>query len=666
MQNYQNALDDTAITSANADIAQHSIDAHQAADDALLKADPSDKNFVNDFLEKNWDDSADAIKSKYSDASPKVQKAVADELSAQRGQLGDRLVGEQSGLARQQATDNEAVRVNTIGKQAITDPASLPTLLDQNERQIGMFSSIPEATKASHIADTNAQIAGRAATSLVNQLEANPNASPAMADHLKQQFTDPNGPFFKNMKDETLQSLLGKLDKEKDSQASLQGKITEINFPDVVKRVLQNGDDGTAQKMVDGMPERTPEEAATKYRMNKELSEATAGHSQIDIVSMPEADAQNRLAQLQGEVDKAPPDQLGAAQTKLAAATNMLAQRDKAFQSAPAEYMIDNNGKVNAAYQNFKKNQTPQAFAVYAATSAGEQERMYPGITASVITDEIRGEAKSVVQSIGVDTAGPVNASKSLYQMSQKYGSFWPGIASDLRSEHILSNEQYVAASMVANPRSQGVAEAILTASSMGGDARFKLYGIAETKAQKIAISALAPLNGSLANVPPSQRAQLMVGYTDALTHVMQAGGKADADIASNLAGKMILGEYQFAGAQRTIRVPANADAGAITAGSDSVLNDIGNHNIVVPTGSLGPTAQRANYVKQLQLTGRWYTNAKGDGAVLYDENMHTVMETLKGRTQPVTLNWTDLSSLGQTKGATQGQIEDNEQKAIR
>lgn len=664
----QQREDANDLTSAYADIGALTMKTHQDATDALQTADPTDKEFVNGFLDKTFQPQADAVLDKYSGASRRVQEQIQREVNQTKTTLGLRLIGEQSAAAAKNADDNIKIATNTNAISAATDPASLPSILQQSDRGLAALAGhgIPVSQINSAQADARSEIANHAAVAQASAIESNPKTTPAQIDAFRGLLTDPNGAFRKNMTDSQYVSVLDRLDKAKNAQMSAQSEIAKINFPDVIAQSDLTGNFDAPRALRNTYIGKTAAETQVEqYRMDKTINEHEAMWKQSDIKFMGPTEAQARLSSLQDAASKAPPDKAGAAELSFEMAQKILVDRDKAFSKAPAQYMIDNDNSVSALYNKFKQDPNPQNFAAYASFSAGAQRRMYPDVEPSVITDEIRGEAKGVVTSIGTDTAGATNAAKSLYVMSQKYGPYWNGIASDLKAEHILSDEQYVAASMAPNPRSQGTAEAILNASSMSGGDRFNMHHIAEAKARNIAIDALAPLEASLGNLPASQRAQLVSGYTNALTHVMQTGGATTAEAASGLADKMIMGEFQFVG---SMRVPAALDGGAVKNGAASVLKDIGNHKLVVPpsAGALGPTNQHANYVTQLQSSGRWYTNANGTGALLYDENMHNVMETIKGRTVPVELKWDDLSKLGKAPAATGAHITDLERGAIR
>ncbi|MGH7757340.1 MAG: hypothetical protein ACREM8_13795, partial [Vulcanimicrobiaceae bacterium] len=395
----------------------------------------------------------------------------------------------------------------------------------------------------------------------------------------------------------------------------MQGQIAAQAFPQVIDQIKTNGGidvKGQGQAIINGYQGETPRETALKRaEMQRDLDAATTvGTSIKGVKEMPDADAQQFVRDVQARINvETDPDKLKGLEETLKGAQETITKRDEQFKKDPAGYVLNNSAPTSNAYATFTKNPSPASFSAYAQASSAEQRRMYPDHVPSLVTADMAAQASAVVRSITQGPEGSAGAAKQLQDMSKMYGQYWPTIAQDLMHRKVFDGDQYVAAALYSKPEAQGISEQILAASAMKNGELFNQHGVTDGAARHSAIEALQPLQASLGNA--NNGGELMSSYVNALTHVIQytSTDKNNLVDAGVIANKMILDEFKFVGPGGTLRVPTSQNADAISSGAESVLDAIDKHDLVVPpsAGALGPTAQKANWIHQLQMTGRWF-----------------------------------------------------------
>ncbi len=593
------------------------------------------------------------------------ETATSDTTRAHYGELRNRihigLLTEWSAERSKLDSDSAVNAADSAYKQAgITvsdDPASLGMQMDLVHSKVAAqfkAAGVPLDQKDAHFAEMDDRLAYSAADSLAHQAESG-KASQIQIDAARAAITDPKGIFHNTLSPQNYNAIKDRLDKAQATAGDAAGLLAKQQLVDVYKQMQNNGGvdvQGRGASLIQSLPERTPEQIATKSEAMRNYESALSyGKVADDLWLAPESSlpkiAQGVQDAAKTETD---PDKLRQLQAGTHAIFDVIGNdgrggaRAKALEKDAPGYVNLHSPSAASAYSEWQQNPTPQTWSAYATVQTAIQQKMRPDEPVHLITPEIKTEAQDIVRSITQTPEGAAGASQKLYQMAQTFGNSWHSIAHDLMDSHVITREQYAAARLYGDPSRQGEAERILTASAMKGGDRFDLHGIPEEKARKAAIGALSGFEATLGNV--NDRGEVLSGFTDALTHILQAGGDASPAAATREAQKMILDENQFVGATHTIRAPANLNGDAITTSSEAALAGIGNRAILVPRSntSLNESDQRANYIRTLQLTGKWYTNADGSGVNLYDSDMHNVMERFNGKLVPVTMKWSDLT----------------------
>ncbi len=582
----------------------------------------------------------------YAEMRNKLHIGLLTEWSAQRSHI--------DADAAVNSVDNN---YNEAGKVVVADPAALGVQLGlARSKTAASFKAagVPQDIHDPHIREQEATLGLIAADSVAHQAER-VGASQIQIDAARQMVNDPNGDIYKTIDSKALRTINDRFDKAEATAGDVNGLLAKQQLGDVYTQMKNNGGvdtQGRGASLIQSLPERTPEQIATKSEAMRNYESALSYGKVADDLWLAPDSSLPKIAQGVQDAAKTEtdPDKLRQLQAGTHAIFDVIGNdgrggaRAKALEKDAPGYVNLHSPSAASAYSEWQQNPTPQTWSAYATVQTAIQQKMRPDEPVHLITPEIKTEAQDIVRSITQTPEGAAGASKQLYQMAQTFGNSWHSIAHDLMDSHVISREQYAAARLYGDPSRHGEAERILTASAMKGGDRFDLHGIPEEKARKAAISALSGFEATLGNV--NDRGEVLSGFTDALTHVLQASGDASPAAATREAQKMILDENQFVGATHTIRAPANLNGDAITTSSEAALAGIGNRAILVPRSntSLNESDQRANYIRTLQLTGKWYTNADGSGVNLYDSDMHNVMERFNGKLVPVTMKWSDLT----------------------
>lgn len=468
-----------------------------------------------------------------------------------------------------------------------------------------------------------------AAEGFVGTAIANPETTPAQFDQLRALITDPKNGFTENMDADQYNSVLSQLDNARQTRAHARTSELEAAFPNIIQRV------GTADgKDIDGAGAAaiaevraggTVEDQNKADRMQRDLNEAKAtGEMAAGTLTMPVPEIDAKIEALRQQELTAPPEQLRDIQAREKAIVAVATARDKAFYQDQAAYVTQNSPSVAAAAQAFSQQPTPQNFSAYARMSMAEQTRLYPGVVPKLVTPQLSQQIGTAIANVPEGRNGAVAAGRILSQWSQVAGPAWPQMAHELMDAKVINSDQYVAAVLYAKPQAQAIAEQILIASSMKPEELAQVRGIKVSEAQEAARDALSDLSATLGNAPNG--VQLIKSYQDALAKVlMYRGNLADAEA---VAGKMINDEFTFRGTLRIPNTPGN-DSGMIERGTEAIQSGLDRRQIVIPASNsgLGPDDQKQNYLRQLQMTGQWYANEDGSGAILYDEDHHVVKE---------------------------------------
>lgn len=641
---------------------------HSQSQDDLQALKDSGDILNPDAVQKYQDDYANKFQSLTDNITSPAVRAHANEIIG--GMIDDvhnRARTEQSIAAGEQAVADTKETVANVASSAYKDGSffeDATKFVDPMVAAQGLPKGmVPKAQQAAHNQIANATIDGmvdRAAAIMDDDTKGDLKQRGAMALPLIQQalkdiesgrFGDALSPA---QAEAARRRLTGEESKINHAMKTGQGAdfmISRDQLPAVIDRTLMDGDPrGDGQKILDGMQPSSPEQIAEKYQLQQRYDAAKAANEQAKTApTLPEPELQKRINILEAERSQAQPGaELNRINAQLGAARTIQEQRNKAYHQDPVTYLNATNSAIGAAFKKYQDAPSAQTFAAWAALTTAEQKRLYPNELPTVINPQIIAEAKGAVAAITDNPQGAQIAAKALAQMAQTYGSYWPSIVSSLQKANVLNGEQVIAASMYSNPKEQGMAETVLRASALTTQQRYDIAGVSADAARKAAITALKSFTATLGNA--NDKGEWISSFTDALTHVLQYTGDASAGNATAVAKRMVLDEYQFLGPNNSVRAPANLDGTAISRGLQLTQGDLTKYGIIVPPSYSGlrPTVQSENYIQHLQSTGRWYTNADGTGAILYDDAGNAVPHRKDdGTIGPVEMKWDDLISKG-------------------
>ncbi len=624
--------------------------AHQSLTQTLNNADPTDQ----DTLQK-WNDSY--LQPKLAEMGDGLMTRQA-QLEFQKASAGltmnltDRGAGEWDSLQKQHVATSVQQTSISLGNAAVSDPASLPSILQQSDNSVNAFVNASggrvskEAGTAlalnarSHIADT-------AAESLVKQAIDNPNFNPEMGRQLATQLASPM--FTDNMSPEKRAQLLGVLSKAHDTQLIAQSSIFKSRVPAMLDQIKLTGTSSQFDAGIQNFHAKTAEETVVGRQelVDQRNSAMAYYHVSQDAGLVPQQDEAAYLTQRESELRYASPDQVRAADEAHKQAQQFFTDRDKAFTSGTqAQFLVDHNETLKAYQQDFSVTPTAQNFERYASYSEAVQHHLYPDAPTHLLTPGITADISQTMHNL--TQAGAPQVESALKGYSQKYGAYWPQLATEAMEKGAMTEAQYVGAQLYNNPANYGLSAQVLKSSVMSqkdlqatADAAAGGTGIISMSgARAAAAAAFAPFAKTLGNAANGDK--IMSAYTDAAARVLMMNGSTSG--ADKIASQMLTGMYTV---QDTVRIPnwQGIDTKAVQwALSDtSRLVDWG--SVVVPPAysGLGPKDQKTNYVSQLQSTAQWHTNQDESGVTLYDENGYNVLTMKNGKPTPITLTWKQL-----------------------
>lgn len=664
------AKQDAATGSAMmADVAQFTVDAHKQLSQTLNSADagsgvdPLDK-FNSDYLQPGLQ----AIRDKYAD-NDTVTRSFDEHANDLYMNLNDRGNGEWDQITRQQTATNMKSTGDSLANAATLSPADVDGLAAQSDKMIdgfrGMFPSRMNGAEADAMKKQQREgIYNSAATSALDAVMKNPTASLNDIDQLRTVFSGDN--FKDNMTPETYSRVMGDLDKTRLTRQTAASMSIKDNMPDMLAHVRQFGDDqGVVPKYIGAYAADSPDRTmADQANMQKQYQEALNEHDANKAIGdLPRDQAAAYVSGLKGKAQSATGMfDVGPATDKYNAAVKALKDRDEEFGKDPSAYMINHNDTVGALYQAYQKNPTPQSFQQYAAFTAAQQQHMYPGTSPQVLTPEIKQNFKSQFSAIDQTPQGATTAMSLLANLKQTTGQYYTGAVHELIQDKIIKPSQYVAGVLMARPESQMLAQEVMHASSVPDDVMNKTSPLSEDKALSLARQAYAPLASTLRGSANGQ--DLLDSYITSTAAVIRqraaySGGNyvgakgnsgQDAADATAIANQSVLGRYNI---KSGMRIPTNYDQADVVGGAQSVLGDLGNHNLNVSPNYSGLINGKDQFAKDIASDGYWVTNPKGDGAILYFQGSPVMEKNKAGVNAPLALDFNTMQTLGKQNRST-------------
>ncbi len=632
------------------DMSQLTVQAHQSLDTTLNSADPASSvdpmTGYNEQLQQKLQD----VRDKYD--NPKTQE-VFGRMSAE---LQSNLLDRGYSQWQQQTRAYTAQSLNTTAQQfsnaASLDPASVDDIAKQysnsvaamGEQHSGMFSS-DERSKLTRSGIES--IYNSAGMQIAHGINSNPNASLSGIAKARKTLSGDN--FRNNMNPQDYNRVLDDLDKAATTRQDAASLYIEKSAPQILATVVQNGDpDGRWGRMLSSTAAHTPEQLAAAAVRTDNYNAALAEHQVTkEIGDKPDGQVQQYIQARKADWQNAgSPAEATETHKAYDMAVKVAKQRDEEFNKSPATYMLNHNDTVGALYAKYQQQPTPNSFQTYAAFSAGQQEKLYPGRPAQVLSDDIKRDVSDKLAAVSQDPNGAVAAGQVLDNLRQLTGPFWNESAHELAKDRIVNGAQFAAAQLMGSPKSWSLAQEGLRAAATPDDVLTKTSGVAKDTADKVASTALRPLLATFADTANGH--QLVASYVDFMSNIMRSRGKVDSNTADALAQTAVLDRFTI---KNNLRIPTNLDANDVADGADNIVANIHTHDLVTPPSfsGMGPAVQKDAYADDIKDFGHWSTNARGDGMMLYDQYGAPVYERVKGQSVQIEVPYESAAKVGKS-----------------
>jgi hypothetical protein len=619
------------------DMADLTVQSHQQLDTTLNTADPSSGVDPMTGFNESLQQKLQEVKDKYQ--NPKTQEVFSRMSAELQSNILDRGYSQWQGNVRSytaQALDTSAQK---FANAAALDPASV----DDTAKQFGSAVSAMASQHAGMFSadDRNKltrsgmeSIYNSAGMQITHAINSNPNAS--LSDIAQARAVLAGDNFKNNMSPQDYNRVLDDLDKATTTRQDAFSIYIDKSAPQLLDQVRQFGDpDGKVGKLLSSSAVHTPEQLASAAVRTDDYNTAVQEHKVVQTIgNMPNDQVQQfiqaRKANWQSAKD---PAEATAAHGAYDMAVKVAKQRDEEFMKAPATYMLNHNDTVGALYAKYQQQPTPQNFQIYAAFSAGQQEKLYPGVSPNILTDDMKQDIGTRMASVAQDPQGALAAGQILSGTQKLTGQYWNQAAHELYKDHIVSPAQFASAQLLGSPKSWSLAQEGFRAASIPSDTLTTTSGISKEASDKVAADALRPLLATFADTADGH--ELVASYVDFASNIMRARGKVDPTTAAALAQTAVLDRFTI---KNNLRIPNELDANDVADGGDNVLANIDQHKLVSPPSfsGAGEAVQGASYADDIKNFGHWSTNAKGDGMTLYDQYGAPVYENVKGGKAPV------------------------------
>jgi len=305
------------------------------------------------------------------------------------------------------------------------------------------------------------------------------------------------------------------------------------------------------------------------------------------------------------------------------------------------------------ADKNLDMGTKQEAVSRYYETLKTEQQKLYPGITPTLLDKEQVGQIKMQLERVSKDEKGAVEALEVLQTQMQLAGNNWPIVARDLRAGKALTDSQYIAATMAYKPEYRYVAEDLMRASTIKIQDKDLPKGAAK-QIQTAVDQALAPLKPTLDSLADGP--EILMAYKNGITEAVKfkAATGANVDIsalATDYANKTVLESYHF---EKTYRIPKNQNIQAIKSNANSILKSLDTLPIKVPEFMPGadgwsprPEDSEKLYRDSLRRHGRLVNRGDDRGLRLIDEHGRQVLDV---RGEPLSWDWSELQNVAITE----------------
>lgn len=440
---------------------------------------------------------------------------------------------------------------------------------------------------------------------------------------------------------------LTRLENLKKNLKDRQQDLVFLEFEDRMNQIEVTGQDHG--KFTADWIRANVEDPVQAAKMIKRQETARAVGQQVAWVKdAPDTEIVSKIQSMQsglGSSDK-PGRDMGALNGAIQAAS----RRAQAWKEDQVGYTLQVSSTAKSVYDAFTANPTPEMASNYADTVKTEQKRLSPNSMPALLPETHVQQIAQTMRNIGQTEEGASQALTTLQSQQAIWGKNWPTVVRDLKNGKALNDVQYVAASMLDNPRATYLAQDLMRASVLKDEDLLKQISgdaVAKSAREKV-VAALEPLRRTLDTMADGQ--EIYQSYEKALTRlVLYKGAWAGEDMsgeAEEYARKIVLDSYEF---KDTYRIPKNQPVEPIENGVDKAMAQVEKEQLVMPAdldGLLDADAQERYKTNTLSF-GRFVTNGDESGVHMVDEHGRPVQVLRKGQKVPLRYSWDDLKTLG-------------------
>lgn len=570
---------------------------------------------------------------------------------SRQDEFGRRILTDHYQLAGDAAVSNFQDLVDNGGKRVELDPSNLHDVLGSIQRA---GTALPPSVRDRAVREATNHTADFTAETLFNRAVHDPNATPQSLDVAYGKISNPDGELFKSMSPGRLATIQDEFDKAKVGVASTQFAGVAAQWDDM-RAAVRAGNPAAiswTQQNLNNVMGSTPKEKA------EEIAKRQQGFADDQAYAkQATAFAGKTLPELKQMSETVlPPDAERSAADKGTAASQEVAKNMvRAYDSDRTGYMLQNNVAVGTAYQQFQQNPSAQTFQNYAAKTTAAQSQFDPDRIPAVLPSDLINNIASTMTKVTQTPEGAAQVANTLTQLKNQTGQYYNEAVHELMDKHILNGSQFAAAQLAGNPKSWALGQEGIRAAAVSDSDLTKTSGVSKASADKVMQQSLTTLAPTFADTTNGH--ELMASYIDFGSDIMRARGKVDTTTAGQIAQAAVLGRFTI---QNNLRIPNNMDASDVSNGAAMTLAQISKRNIQPPPSfsGFGPALQHDAYMDDVKDFGHWSTNARGDGAILYDQYGAPVYEKQNGKTVQVEIPYTSLAQTGkQNRSAYQSVV---------
>jgi hypothetical protein len=514
------------------------------------------------------------------------------------------------------------------------EPGIMPKLL---ETELGLINDnpyLPEPVKEQLRNERRQALMDKSIDGSVTLLETKKNVTIGEVDRMIGELSKDGAGYKENANPQMYDQGLTRLQRLKEHLTQKKDHESFIRFESDMDQIEFSGNDHgrwtEAEIRAKVSDSSTAERMIMRQAQARRVAQATSF-----VKDKPEGEVVKHLESLRqkAETSATPYEDMKS----FTAAAQAFSRRQEMMKKDPAGYTMQVSTAVKGMYDNYAKEPTPENFSAYASAMVAEQKRLSPGIVPSLVTDEMAGQIKARLDSVGRSETGAGEALTVIESQIAAAGpKYWPIVVKDLKNAGALSDEHYVAATMYGKLSSRHVQEDLMRAAALkpeeiGADKDARDAAEADVK------EALEDFKRTMGATPGEQK--IYNSFEKALTKLALYKG-ADAEQIKSYAQKIVNDSYEF---KDTYRIPVDQSPSSVQQGVEAIQSSLDKLDIVPPPSSLRDEDAKRRYMLNVKRSSTWITTGEGDGLKLVDEHGRDVLVREGDKVKPLRKTWAEL-----------------------